>query len=254
MSTLADDLRASPYHLTVVVLSVDDFYLSHQEQTELAARNRTNPLIQHRGQPSTHDMELATSVLSDLVHARPTKLPSYDKGAFDGLGDRIPSAQWPEVNMAGEEVVQIVILEGWCVGFKALERDRLMHRWSAAVTERKTGEYEGRLGWNAFEDIDFVNHALGDYQRLTERFDALIHIDAEETRYVYEWRLEQERALRKARGTGMTDRQVKAFVDGYYPAYELYTDGLRGGIFDAKGNQLRLVLGSQRELKDIYRI
>lgn len=38
--------------------------------------------------------------------------------------------------------------------------------------------------------------------------------DAEKTEYVYEWRLEQESALRVAKGSGMTDEQVVKFVDG----------------------------------------
>lgn len=38
--------------------------------------------------------------------------------------------------------------------------------------------------------------------------------DAEDTQYVYAWRLEQEAALRKAKGTGMTDEQVLNFVNG----------------------------------------
>lgn len=38
--------------------------------------------------------------------------------------------------------------------------------------------------------------------------------DAENSRFVYEWRQEQERTLRAAKGTGMTEEQVNHFVDG----------------------------------------
>lgn len=38
--------------------------------------------------------------------------------------------------------------------------------------------------------------------------------DAEDTLYVYAWRLEQEAALREAKGSGMTDDQVVNFVNG----------------------------------------
>lgn len=44
--------------------------------------------------------------------------------------------------------------------------------------------------------------------------DAFVHIDAEKTTYVYDWRLQQEAALRTAKGTGMTDEQVINFVNG----------------------------------------
>jgi len=48
----------------------------------------------------------------------------------------------------------------------------------------------------------------------------------------------------------MTDERVREFVDGYYPAYELYTDKLRTGLFGQdSGRQLRLVVGKDRKVK-----
>ena len=41
-----------------------------------------------------------------------------------------------------------------------------------------------------------------------------IFSDAQDLRYVYEWRQEQERGLRAVKGTGMTEEQVDHFVDG----------------------------------------
>lgn len=38
--------------------------------------------------------------------------------------------------------------------------------------------------------------------------------DAQNLRFVYEWRQEQERGLRAAKGTGMTEEQVTNFVNG----------------------------------------
>ena len=38
--------------------------------------------------------------------------------------------------------------------------------------------------------------------------------DAEDSQYVYDWRLEQEAAMRAQKGTGMTDEQVVMFVNG----------------------------------------
>ena len=38
--------------------------------------------------------------------------------------------------------------------------------------------------------------------------------DAEDIHFVYEWRLEQEASLRLKKGDGMTDDQVRKFVDG----------------------------------------
>lgn len=60
----------------------------------------------------------------------------------------------------------------------------------------------------------------------------------------------------------MTDEQVKSFVDAYYPAYELYLDGVRKGIFTEraaaegawKGKQLRLVVGKDRRVVDVEKV
>ena len=40
-----------------------------------------------------------------------------------------------------------------------------------------------------------------------------------------------------------------------YPAYELYTDVLRNGIFgDEKGKQLRLIVDKNRRVKEVQQI
>ena len=232
-----------------VILSIDDLYLTHQAQTELAERHPDNPLIQHRGQPSTHDLPLLLVVLSDLSQGKEVKIPSYDKSAHSGQGDRGPEDEWKTVNQSGQPRAQIVILEGWCVGFRALGLDDLRRKWSAAVEQKNTGAYQGRLAWNEFEHIEFVNQALQGYDQVTDRLNSLIHLDAQEPLFVYSWRLDQEIRLRKTKGSGMTDAQVKSFVDGYYPTYELYTEKLRAGAFPGQsGKQLRIILGQERQV------
>jgi pantothenate kinase-related protein Tda10 len=44
--------------------------------------------------------------------------------------------------------------------------------------------------------------------------DVLVHIDAEDIAYVYQWRLQQEHALIAAKGQGMSDDSVREFVNG----------------------------------------
>jgi D-glycerate 3-kinase len=192
----------------------------------------------------THDMALARELFSALEKGWETNIPMYDKSAHNGQGDRVSSLQWPTRNTPGQRKIQVVIFEGWCVGFRAINLAEIKAKREAPSTTL----YKHRL-----EDLVFVNEKLREYDVMTNAFDAFIHIDALDTGYVYEWRLEQEAALRKERGSGMTDEMVRRFVDGYYPAYELYTDGVRAGVLKQKGpwRQLRLVLGRDRRVRDV---
>ena len=196
------------------MLSIDDLYLTHNLQSELAASHPSNPLIQHRGQPSTHDLRLALSIFSDLRQREATKIPHYDKSAYGGQGDRVRKDEWLDVNRDKRQKTEVVIFEGWCVGFRALRKDKLIREWEGAVRERQKGNYIGRLGWHRLEDVEYVNEALREYDQLTDQLDALIHLDAENPLFVYEWRSESERKLRDAKGSGMTGEEVVEFVNG----------------------------------------
>ncbi|KAI9821232.1 MAG: hypothetical protein M1827_003966 [Pycnora praestabilis] len=267
VTTLRSALTAPPYAHPTAILSIDDLYLPHTAQGQLAQSHPLNPLIQHRGQPGTHDVQLGIEVFEGLRGGKRTRIPSYDKGAFGGEGDRTDPETWEIVNGEADENekgrIEVVVFEGWCVGFRALPEAELKREWedAARLAKENGGEKErGRLGRCRFEDVRFVNEKLRAYDALTD--------DAENTQYVYQWRLEQEAALRARAGVGMTDKQVLNFVDGYYPAYELYTDTLRAGVFndhssreggernegDGKGRQLRLIVGRDRKVKEVIRL
>ncbi|EAW20519.1 TDA10 family protein [Aspergillus fischeri NRRL 181] len=263
VSILQSTLRAPPYSLPVVTISLDDFYLTHEQQQTLAKTFPSNPLLQHRGQPATHDLPLAEKVFESLRAGRPTAIPQYDKSAYSGQGDRVPESQWETVNGDGQDKIKVVIFEGWCVGFRALDDRVLREKWEAAVRQKDQGGYDGRLGHVKFEDVKAVNDALRKYDVLTDRLDALVHIDAHDLHFVYDWRQEQERTLRATKGTGMTEEQVSHFVDGYYPSYELFTEALREGAFKPasnsndtnwQGRQLRLIVNKERRVDEVIEI
>jgi D-glycerate 3-kinase len=178
VSALNDTLRSEPYSLSVVTLSLDDIYLTHADQVKLAQAHPSNPLLQHRGQPSTHDLELGEKVFTSLIAERPTAIPQYDKSAFEGQGDRVRTEQWKVVNEEGQEKVKVVIFEGWCVGFRAWDDHSLRAKWEAAVRQKETGEYNGRLGHVKFEDVKVVNDALKRYDILTKLVSGIIEICA----------------------------------------------------------------------------
>ncbi|KAH6634469.1 P-loop containing nucleoside triphosphate hydrolase protein [Chaetomium sp. MPI-SDFR-AT-0129] len=253
--------------LSTLVVSIDDFYLTHADQLALAAKHPDNALVQCRGEPGTHDIPLLTTFLTTLQTAltspnpTPIPIPQYDKSAFSGLGDRLPPSQWPSTSPTNPP--RVLILEGWCVGFRPLSPAAVEAKWRSGGTRT--------LHKHTLEHLLFVNEQLGAYADLLvgSSSNAFIHIDAEDTEYVYAWRAEQEAQLRRERGAdaAMSEAQLVKFVDAYYPAYELYTDGVRRGIFRPEdtdtdtetdsgnngakaGCQLRLVVGRGREVVD----
>lgn len=98
------------------------------------------------------------------------RIPFYDKSLHDGKGDRVPEEQWRVVNREGDEKVEVVIFEGWGVGFRPLSEQEAEEKWREAVDEEQmaNGKTKGRLGKQRLEDVLFVNEALKEYDELTE--------------------------------------------------------------------------------------
>ncbi|KAK3690625.1 hypothetical protein LTR37_019069 [Vermiconidia calcicola] len=258
VSKLSETLRSPPHNLPTLVLSIDDLYLPHDKQEALAKAHPDNPLVQHRGQPSTHDVKLGKELFSALASRETNiKLPSYDKSKFNGAGDQRPEDEWETVNADGTPPIEVIVFEGWCVGFRPLSDVEVREecKLAQAEVEYDGDDYKGQLGKQKVESVLFVNNSLREYDDLTNQFGAFVHIDAEDPLYVYDWRLEPERAMRESKGSGMSDEQVINFVNGYYPAYELYTGVLRNGIFGSDtGKQLRMVVGKDRKVKEVHHL
>ncbi|KAK6344346.1 hypothetical protein TWF696_007985 [Orbilia brochopaga] len=242
VSSLATTLSSRPHNLRVAVFSIDDVYHPFSKLEELRLSHPENKLLAHRGEPGTHDLVLARETLDNLLAGRDTSIPSFDKSLNDGKGDRVPRDQWRVV----QGLVDIVIFEGWCVGFRAIDDGEVETKW------RKAKEADvGVIGEHSLADLLWVNEQLRAYDVLTNQFDAFVHLDAQELSYVYNWRLEQEHAMITVKGTGMTDEQVVEFINGYIPGYELYLDRVREGVVrkhnDGLKRNLRIVMGKQRE-------
>jgi D-glycerate 3-kinase len=236
---LVNKLSSAPHSLRVVSFSIDDIYLPHDELAALGRNNPGNKLLQHRGEPGTHDVRLGIQTIENLLAGKPTKIPAYDKSMFNGHGDRVPSSQWT----SAEPPVDIILFEGWCVGFQAISPENVAEKRSAST-------HPGTLSQHPLEHLQYVNEKLEEYSQIWDRFDALVWLNARDISFVYAWRLQQEHAMRAALGRGMTDDQVKGFVDGYMPAYELYIDGLmHGDLFSGKEDRKILRLDYDHDRK-----
>lgn len=129
-------------------------------------------------------------------------LPRYDKSANGGRGDRAPSETWPTATLP----VDIVLFEGWMLGFRPQSDDAV-----AAIDP----------------SLLPVNAALRAYKAAWDAYvDSWLVIQVDDPNFVYDWRLQAEVRMRAAGKPGMTDEQVKDFVDRYMPAYRAYLPSL----------------------------
>jgi D-glycerate 3-kinase len=244
-------LLASEHNLRSVTISLDDLYLDHDGLLARREKDPENNLYRTRGQPGTHDEQLAAQFFEELKKYNGSgelKVPRFDKSKFNGEGDRTPKTYWPSTNTKPN----IVVFEGWCIGFQPLP--------SCIVEEKYHLARSGQLPLNTLanhklEHLLEVNAALKRYCDAflgPQHFDFLIHIDTDDLRNVYKWRLEQEHKLIAVNGMGMKDDEVEAFINGYMPGYELYLDRLRTGFFDEKpGAQIRVILDTNRRVKKV---
>lgn len=135
------------HNLRSVTLSLDDLYLTRAERAALAADK--HPLFATRGVPGTHDIALGETILDDLLAGRTAALPRFDKAT----DDRAP------MQRVIEPPVDVVLLEGWCVGavpqtaealaepINALERDEDPDgAWRSEVNRRLATDYAGLFG------------------------------------------------------------------------------------------------------------
>jgi D-glycerate 3-kinase len=188
-----------------VTVSIDDFYLTYADQRALAERHPGNPYLLYRGYPGTHDVALGARVVDELATFNGTTgaseviVPSYDKSANAGRGDRAPESRWRR--LAGP--FDLVIVEGWMLGFAPVD--------------------EGALD----PDLVAPNRYLATYRAWNTRLDALVHLATDSLDTIVEWRVESERARRERGETALSDDDARDYIRRFLPAYRVYVPALR---------------------------
>jgi D-glycerate 3-kinase len=193
--------------LKVATLSIDDLYRTKAERARLA--REVHPLLATRGVPGTHDPALGLAVLQALGRPETTALPRFDKAA----DDRAPETSWPRV----EGPVDVVLLEGWCVGARPQPAARL----AAPVNALERDEDPNGV-WRGF-----ANAALAaPYATLFARLDRLVLLTAPAFAVVRAWRGQQEARLRArlaAEGRDPALAMDEAALDRFVAHYERLT-------------------------------
>jgi D-glycerate 3-kinase len=182
--------------MSAVTVSLDDFYLPSETRQRLA--REVHPLLAVRGPPGTHDVALAGAVLDQLRAKGRVALPAFDKAT----DNRKPRGQWETVATP----VDVVLLEGWCVGARAQGAAAL-----AQPVNDLEREQDPKAVWRTY-----INDQLdGPYQGLWARLQELYLLRAPSFEVVLAWRTEQERKLRERTGAGMSDAEIARFIAHY---------------------------------------
>lgn len=191
-STLTDFLAQylmAEKQLNVVVMSLDDFYLTREKRNHLASE--VHPLLATRGVPGTHDITALGHVLTQLKkQCTDFSIPRFNKATDNPF----PEEQWFSV----EKPVDIILLEGWCWGVEPQTAEQL----SSPINELEL-QHDKDSKWR-----NYVNEQLkSSYEPLYEMMDFWLALQAPSFDCVYKWRLEQEQKL-QAKNVGLSNSKI----------------------------------------------
>ena len=182
------------YSKNVVILSLDDFYLSSHQRKLLAKRHNTN-LFETRGVPGTHNLKLLFQTIRKLKSNKfPLFLPVFDK-----VTDNKKKYQ-RKVNKA-----DLIILEGWCVGSKPIDPNYLKKN----INDLEKIEDSNLLWRTAY------NKALVEYQKVFKKFSYFIFIKIPNWKFVIDWKYKQELALRSSNSNNNLKKKLYRFIQFY---------------------------------------
>ena len=182
------------YFKSVVILSIDDFYLSSYKRKQLAKKLKTN-LFDTRGVPSTHNLKLLIETVDKLKRNKfPVYIPIFDKVTDD------KKKYNRKINKT-----DLIILEGWCVGSKPMNLEYL---------KKNINDLEKIKDPNMIWRVAY-NQALLKYQKLFNKFNYYIFIKIPNWQYVIKWKYKQELGLRSLRSDNHLKKKLYLFIQYY---------------------------------------
>ncbi len=181
--------------LSVLALSIDNFYLSKKER--LALSKKISQLFLTRGVPGTHNLKLINKILKNFQSNKKNKykLPFFSKGHDDILSSKFVSIKFP---------YDIFILEGWCAGYQGCSNIQI---------KEPVNRIEKLLDKD-FKWREYVNMMSKKYfSKIYKKSDFSIFLKIPSFKQVFYWRRQQERKLPKK--LRMNDYQLKKFISFY---------------------------------------
>lgn len=223
MTRLLASLLREGFGCRVATCSLDDFYATRAERERLAIT--LHPLLRTRGVPGTHDVVLMEETLKRLRDLRPghsLKLPRFDKAT----DDRMEIEAWPQV----EGPLDVVIVEGWCMGAVSQPPEELQDPINILESE---ADSDGR--WRSY-----VNKQLkGAYSDLFSRFHHYIYLQAPGLEQIVQWRLQQEQQLARHQ-QGSAVMKDEATIRKFVMHFQRITQHLQTTMYQRASAIIRL--------------
>ena len=188
------------FNLETAIFSIDDFYKTLKERKLMA--KKISPLFLTRGVPGTHDTRMLHSCIKNLKKNKFNKImiPKFDKS----IDDRRSKNKWIKIN----KKPHVVIFEGWCVGVTPQKKKDLI-----VPINKLEKEKDKKRIWRSRVNKELIEK----YQKIFNLIDKLIFLKVPSFKYVFKWRLLQEKKLRitsKGKKT-MSDKEIENFIMFY---------------------------------------
>ncbi len=202
-STIAEIFKLilkNNFKLNVISFSIDDFYKSLQERKRMSEKK--HKLFLTRGVPGTHDINFLKKTLNNLkrTNFKSCYIPKFNKST----DDRYPKTKWIKVTKKPE----IILFEGWCVGAKHQSIKKLIKPINSLEKN-----HDKEMKWRFKVNNELKNR----YKFIFKQIDKLIFLKVPNFRYVYKWRVLQEKKLKlMTKGKKiMSNIKIKKFIMYY---------------------------------------
>lgn len=181
------------YYKSIVIISMDDFYLSKKQRTQLS--KNIHPLFLTRGAPGTHDLELLNKKILQIFDKKfPVYLPIFDKVTDTR------KRTYRKV-LKGD----VIIFEGWCAGAQPVNQSYLQKNFNN-LEKHKDKNFIWRNSYNKY---------LNEYQKIFSQFNYFIYFQFNQWSHVLDWKYKQELELRDKKKDLALKKYLKEFIQYY---------------------------------------
>jgi len=233
-TTLGQTLErlAPSFGLRLAVVSIDDAYLPYEQRLQRLAGN---PFGVSRVPPGSHDLPLLLECLRRWRSGEPLQLPRFDKRLRAGLGDR---AGWRRF-----EAVDVLVLEGWLVGCRALGESALSRAIAQPLQPWSRPLSAAELAW-----LPRWDRELQAYQPLWDQLDGLWLLRPKCWNLPLRWRLQAEARQRRCSGQALQAVEVAAMAQATLASLppEIYQEPLAKSMPGCSDAQALIRLDGQR--------